>query len=311
MIKNSIKHFLVIGYGSIGSRHCRLLHKLGHEVAVVTHREDCPFLSFSSINSALKKFPAEILIIANRTSDHASALLDIVSLNYNGIIIVEKPLFSRVENLISEIDPAKIFVAYNLRFHPIVQRMKHILKEHTLYSAQFYVGQYLPTWRPDTDYRKCYSAFQSQGGGALRDLSHELDMSQWLTGRWKSVTALGGKFSDLTIDSDDLFCLLMETEYCPVVTIQVNYLDRCTRREIVVNADGISIKADLITGKLIINDCTENFESGRDETYSKQLSALSNEDYSEMCSYIDGVEVMKLIEASEKAAEGKKWIRRI
>ena len=50
--------------------------------------------------------------------------------------------------------------------------------------------------------------------------------------------ATGGKVSKLAISSDDMLCLLMETENCPAVSLQVNYLDLVPRREIIVNGDG-------------------------------------------------------------------------
>lgn len=311
LIKNRKKRFLVIGYGSIGSKHCKLLAKQGHEIAVVSQREDCPFLCFTDIFTALKKFSAEIIIVSNRTVDHVSALQSIGRLQFGGLVLVEKPLFDKLSRVEAIIELPQIFIAYNLRFHPIVQRIKHLLQDRVIYSAQFYVGQYLPTWRPGSDYRKGYSSFKSQGGGVLRDLSHELDMAQWIAGRWKRVAALGGKFSDLEIDSEDLFSLLIETERSPIVSIQVNYLDRCSRREIVINADGVSIKADLIAQSLTINDTVASFKVDKDETYLKQLEAMVQGNYTDMCSYLDGLEVVNLIEASEKAAKEKIWISRI
>lgn len=310
-MQTSIKHVLVIGFGSIGSRHCNIISKQGNKVAVVSQRKDCPFLCFSDIDSALKLFPAEVVVIANRTMDHVVALQDLISLKFQGNVLIEKPLFDQVDNLLENTKKIEVFVGYNLRFHPIFQRIRSVLTGHILFSAQFYVGQYLPTWRPGTNYKECYSAFKSKGGGVLRDLSHELDMLQCLTGRWKRVAALGGQVSPLEIDSDDLFCLLIETERCPVASIQVNYLDLHPRREIIINADGISIKADFITGELRINDGLEFFKVSRDETYTRQFQALAHSHFDEICPFSDGLEVLKLIDASEKAAQEKVWKVRI
>jgi predicted dehydrogenase len=301
------RNFLVIGYGSIGSRHCRILCNQGYNVAVVSQRQDCPFPRYPDIRSALKSFPAEIIIIANRTKDHFSTLQNLLSIKFHGTVLVEKPLFHVATKSLADDTGLDLFVGYNLRFHPIIQRLSHAIKGIDLYSAQFCAGQYLPLWRPGTDYRNCYSAFKSQGGGVLRDLSHELDLLQYLTGTWKRVAAIGGKFSPLEIDSDDIFCLLIETERCPAVLVQINYLDRCPRREIIINAADFSIKADLVSGELTINDSVEIYNIERDDTYANQIRALVNGKYDEMCTYSSAIDVMELIDASEKAAHEKVW----
>ena len=49
-------------------------------------------------------------------------------------------------------------------------------------SVRSSVGQYLPEWRKNTDYRKGVSARQDLGGGVLLELSHEIDYIQWIFG---------------------------------------------------------------------------------------------------------------------------------
>jgi predicted dehydrogenase len=307
MQENSNK-VLVIGYGSIGSRHCSILASDGHKVALITQRRDCPFSCFENIKEGLVSFFPDAIVIANRTVDHKAALECILDLGYQGKILVEKPLFDRVSEDISKKDYSNVSVAYNLRFHPMIRRIRFLLETRRIYSMQVYVGQYLPTWRPGIDYRKCYSASRVQGGGALRDLSHELDLIQWIAGPWQKITALGGHVSPLEIDSDDLFCLLIETQECPAVSLQVNYLDRIPRREFIINAEDISIKADMISGRLSINEKTEIFQIERNFTYKKQIDAFLKGKKHEMCSYSNGLDIMNIIDAAEKASREKIWI---
>ena len=60
---------LVVGYGSIGSRHARLLTSLGCEVAVLSSRDvDVP-LRYRTLTDALAWKPGYV-VIANRTSQH-------------------------------------------------------------------------------------------------------------------------------------------------------------------------------------------------------------------------------------------------
>src|SRR5690606_29956228 len=106
----------------------------------------------------------------------------------------EKPLsdslesFARAGEVLLE-NSAKIEVAYNLRFMPSAIRLKELLTEQIvgrIHSVSIEVGQYLPDWRPATDYRKNVSACKKLGGGVLLELSHELDYLTWLFGEFDS-----------------------------------------------------------------------------------------------------------------------------
>ena len=49
-------------------------------------------------------------------------------------------------------------------------------------SVRCEVGQFLPSWRPNIDYRESVSARKALGGGALLELSHEIDYLMWIFG---------------------------------------------------------------------------------------------------------------------------------
>jgi len=127
---------------------------------------------------------------------------------------------------------------------------------------------------------------------------------------WTAVTAVGGHFSHLEIDSDDVYALMIEFRGCPVATVQMNYLDRVSRREILINTDKCTFKADLIAGTLQADGGTEHFKCDSDDTYRREHEAIAAGRVDELCSYEEGVDVLRLIEAAEKAAEKKIWVSR-
>lgn len=299
---------LIIGYGSIGARHTRLLSELGSNVAVVSKRNIDFEVVYNTIPEAIKAWQPKYVIVANKTHDHYDTLHQLAQCGYNGIVLVEKPLFAQYQN-IPDNNFNQLFVAYNLRFHPILQKLQNMLQNETVISANIYVGQYLPNWRPETDYRSSYSASVSQGGGVLRDLSHELDYINWLFGKWQRIIALGGKYSNLHIDSDDVFAAMVETTNCPVLTLQLNYLDRNTRRFILINTTNHTIMADLVGGVLQIDDQTEKFEVPRDYTYLSQHKAIMSDDTRSVCTAQDGKQVMAMIAAAEQSILKKAWVQ--
>jgi predicted dehydrogenase len=300
---------LIIGYGSIGARHAGILKEMGHSVNVVSKRTLREFPCYQSIKEALADRKINYVIISNETFEHYSSFMELNELGYSGKLLIEKPGFFETYPL-PESGYKNVFVAYNLRFYPAIQKLRELLQNEQIYSICAYAGQYLPDWRPGTDYSKSYSSSQSRGGGVLRDLSHELDYLIWLLEGWERVTAIGGHFSPLDITSDDVFALAMVTPRCPVVTVQLNYLDRMARRFIVVNTAEHTIEADLIKGTIMIDRNFESFDIEKNTTYQIMHKSIMDGGCETVCSLAEGVEVIRLIEAAELSNEKIGWIER-
>jgi len=297
---------LVVGYGSIGQRHTEILLELKCEVSVVSQRRiDFPQV-YGSCSEAIEKETFDYVVIANKTSEHYETLVELVKYCFKGIVLVEKPLFKS-----NQIIPINSFlggfVAYNLRFHPLVQKLKQVLASEPVLSVQVYVGQYLPFWRPERDYRLSYSALKIEGGGVLRDLSHELDYINWILDGWSEVVATGGHWSHLDIDSDDIFSLLMKTKKCRAVSIQMNYLDRVNHREILVNTEDHFYKVDFIQNTFQKDRDISSFPKDSNYTYRAQHQALINGHFDQLCSFDSGLAIVRLIEASEQSVKETLW----
>lgn len=299
---------LVVGYGSIGSRHARVLTEIGCEVSLVTSQRIEKYASFSTIEDALKTNSFNQIVVANPTNLHYETLKKILAFNFNGTVLVEKPLFSGIEKL--ETENKNIYVAYNLRFHELFQTVRNLLQDDELVSFSVQVGSYLPMWRKNTDYRNCYSAKKECGGGVLRDLSHELDYTLAFCGNGVEVSAIGGQYSALEINTDDVYSIIMRCEKCPVVTIQLDYLNRVPTRTVLIHTKKQNtILLDLIQGDLIYNGETKcQVKEGIQKTYTTQHELLLKSDFTQFCDYKQGLVVMKLINAIEQAAVEKKWI---
>ncbi len=293
--------------GSIGERHARLLHALGLEVAAVSRRADVPVRRYATLAEAVERANPGYVVIANETTAHRPTLAALAALDFRGAVLVEKPLFERPAPL-PENRFKSLSVGYNLRFHPVLRELQRALADEPALSANAHVGQYLPEWRPGRDYRATASAARAAGGGALRDLSHELDYLSWLFGRCRRVAALGGRFGPLEIDSDDLQSLLLAFERCPVASAQLSYLERDAAREVAVTTAQRTFRADLIKGTLSIGDEERRFVVDRDETYRAQHAAVLAGRTHELCSADEGAAVVALIAAAETAAASEAWV---
>jgi predicted dehydrogenase len=301
------KAALVLGMGSIGQRHARLLRDLGLKVAAVSRRAQVAERCYASLDAALEREAPGYVVIANETAAHRESLARLAEHGFTGTVLVEKPLFAAPAPLPAH-RFAGLYVGYNLRFHPVLREIARLLASDPAISAQVYVGQYLPDWRPGRDYRATASASRQAGGGVLRDLSHELDYMSWLFGPCRRVAALGGRFAGLEIDSDDVQALLLTFERCPVATAQLNYLDRAGAREIVINTATRTIRADLLRGILRVGDEERRFALERDATYLAQHRSVLGNDRALLCSGEEGAAVVALIAAAERSAGIGAWV---
>jgi len=267
------------------------------EVVVLSSQSNLPFKTIKSTEE-IPGLDPDYLVVASNTALHHEQLVFVDNNLQSRKILMEKPLFDVFHDL--EIRNNQVFVGYNLRFHPLIQLIKEKITNKKLWNIQIFCGSYLPNWRPGRDYRETSSAKKETGGGVLLDLSHELDYVQWLTGEIDIINTVNEKVSDLGIDTDDILILSGKSESGAYVHITLNYFTRRPIRQFIIDGEGISIQADLITNSLSVIEQTEESEFSwpelnRDETYLAQHSAIINGDLSCVCTFKEGLETMQLI----------------
>ena len=299
----TVKRAVVVGLGSIGTRHARLLGEIGFVVTTVSRRQggDC-----RSIADAINLAHPEYVVVATETARHAESLRELAEAGFRGIVLVEKPIFSR-PGPVPDYPFANLLVAYNLRFHPVMTALAKRIDGRSAISVSAYVGQDIRDWRPGRDHRTTASATVEAGGGVLRDLSHELDYLLWLFGPWRRVAALGGASGARQLDVDDHVDLLLEMQGSQAVQVHMDYLDRMGVRKVRVNLQDETIEADLFNGRLTVNGTIMEIANERDESYkAMHLAAIKGS--SPICSLPEGLAVMDLIDASERALLSRNWI---
>ena len=299
-----MKKVLIIGYGSIGQRHEKLLKKLGVIVSIFSRRKIKIPNRLDQL-SKINEFKFKYVIIANETSEHFKYLRLLRKHNYKGIILVEKPLFHKYID-VKRLNLKKVYVAYNFRFNPIINKIKELIKKKTVISVNIYAGGYLPGWRPKRSYKKSYSSNKKQGGGVLRDLSHELDYSRWIFGKFKSIFAYGGHLSKLKIDSDDIYQIQIITKSGATIQVELNYLDRVNRRKIIINTYFRTYEADIINNTLKINNRMLKFNNDKNVAYVKMHKSILSNNLEKICTLKEANETMKVIDIVESSNKSNK-----
>ena len=198
---------LLVGLGSIGRRHLSHLQSIeGVSLAALRTRKGeingkSEITEFFNLKDALNYQPDGV-IISNPTSLHVETALPFLE---KGIkVLIEKPIDTSIENA-EKLEPFKelLKIAYCMRFHPLSFFLKNLFKEEPPFKVGFKRSFYLPNWHPYADYRKEYTALKSLGGGVIRTLSHEIDLSLDWFGMPIDIVGVVDNISFLELDTDD------------------------------------------------------------------------------------------------------------
>lgn len=241
---SALQIYLVVGSGSIARRHIANIKALFSQVTVgcvsasgreLSLEEVGADIVYASIEEALSAEPM-LAIIASPAPLHVDQAATFLR---TGIpVLIEKPLSDSLESFarageVLLANSTKIEVAYNLRFMPSAIRLKALLDEQILgriHSVSIEVGQYLPDWRPATDYRESVSARKELGGGVLLELSHELDYLTWLFGTFNSVYCVASNSGTLDVDVEDSAHAILSREDGLVASVHLDFLQRVPTR---------------------------------------------------------------------------------
>lgn len=269
---------LVIGAGSIGSRHARNLSSLGARVQVT----DVDLGRAASVEGAVARSfdlddlgSPDAIVIASPTRFHATHLR--AALATGARVLVEKPFAlpdDDLDDLVGACD-GRVMVGYNLRLHEPLVRLAATLahgRAGGLLAARLWFGSWLPDWRPNVDYRETYSARRDLGGGVLLDAIHELDEAIWLWGTDLAVVgAVVDRVGPLDIDVEDTVRALLRTRSGAPVDIALDYLSRRYRRGIEVTGTEATIRYDWATSDLTIETAQQ--------THREQIATPVSQSY--------------------------------
>jgi len=254
----------VVGFGSIGRRHTENARALGlRDILLVRSGRagaapnPWGLRELPDVDALLAE-QADAVIVATPTALHLPAAAACVEARVP--VLVEKPLSHSREGIADLAVAARryktlLMPAHNLRFHPGIRAAQQHLVAGEVgapITSRFFVGQYLPNWKPDTDYRSTYSADPELGGGVTLDLIHEIDLARWWSGPFARVGAWIGHVSALDIRTDDVAEILLERVGGGVATVHLDYLYNPYARWCEVTGDSGTLRFDYVANRLTL-----------------------------------------------------------
>lgn len=278
---------LIIGLGSIGLKHYDIIKKLNPKAkfyALRSSKKSKPVEGIKNISKKenLHKYDFDFAVISSPSYFHLEDILNIGQ--YDFPVFVEKPIVTNLDqlNIIENLKKKKnIYVAYNLRFHPLINFIKKYIQDNSLkiHEVNSYCGSYLPNWRPQRDYKKTYSSIESLGGGVHLDLIHEPDYIIYLFGLPMRSSCSYRKVSKLDIDSVDYANIQFEYEEFSAQII-LNYFRKYTKRTLEIITENDTLIVDFVENNIYSENKKENiFSSNEDlmnQSYVKQMEYFLN-----------------------------------
>lgn len=283
--------YLIVSLGSIGRRHLHNLRMLRPDAHIAVLRQHTTVENgavpegadqqFTTLEQALA-FKPDAAIIASPATTHLCMALPLARAGIH--LLIEKPLADRPDGLDALVAHCKnhalvLMTGYNLRFSPSLREIRRLIESGTIghvLGVRAEVGQYLPEWRPASDYRQTVSAQRALGGGALLELSHEFDYLYWLFGSPVRVTARGGHYSRLEIDVEDMVEITLEYQSpARLVNIHLDFVQRAPIRRCRFIGDAGTLLWDGLTDRI---ECFKA-EVGKWETFDQFVLPDRNQMY--------------------------------
>jgi predicted dehydrogenase len=312
---------LVVGCGSIGKRHARLLGERPEvevwvcdalasnlEAAVEQAPRAKPY---SDYQQALADRPDAVFVC---TPNHLHAPMAIAALQAGCDVLCEKPLADTVGNAEAIAEAARtaqgmLQVGYSLRSHAGLRRVQELVATGdcgTLVGGRAMVGTYFTLMCATTPYR------MTEQNALISDYTHLLDYLRLFFGDLQRVSAESATLGELEMrPQPNLFSLLLKYTSGAVAQCHLDYIQHPQRHTLELYGDRQTIVYDFQIGQLQVFDrdkagCyTELVTVGRDDIYRVQIEEFLTRRVTTrvpLVSAEDGVAALKTAHAAVEAA---------
>lgn len=285
------RRVVVIGVGSIGRRHARLLNERNDldveicepsEASLDIARKDLSDLrNHKSIDDVLKD-PPEIVVIATPQSSHKEQA--IAALQAGCHVLCEKPMSDNLDDArtmqAAALSSKTILnIGFQNHFHPAYIRIKSLIEEGVLgkvLHAHFRIGTYVTLVNSISRHQRDIE------GALFLDYAHQPDLFYWLFGkRPKGVYVNGIQGGELELTSNpNVMDILCDYEDPFLTSIHLNFLQEPGRAECEIIGDLKWLNHDLSSELIRLGnrsdgtETTENHTFERDDMYRQEHQAF-------------------------------------
>lgn len=324
------RHLLIVGCGSVGKRHARNLAALGCRISCYDLRadrraelaEETPVVkAHADYQPALAEPGIDGVVIASPTAFHPDQT--IMALEAGLPVLLEKPpakTLAEAEKMrrVAEARKTPVLLGYTWRWWPplaAVRRMLAAGRIGRIRHVQFHMSAHLADWHPWEPYQEFFMASAEQGGGALLDESHWIDLMLWFFGMPTILYGQIEKNSDLEIETDDNVDIIANYPDGKRITIHLDLYGRPHEKFIRFVGESGTVLWSAEPNRLSLATGAEQqweheaFACERNDMFvsvaEEFLALLNNGNIEQTCTLGDGVRVMKVVEAVRKSQQDK------
>ena len=292
------RHIIVVGLGSIGRRHARLLlerTQLGVSACepsadsiAANEAASTGLRIYSTFEAALDARPDAVVIA---TPHHLHCEQTLAALERGVAVLCEKPMAATL----AEADRMALAAAapgspplsfgFMLHFHPLLLRVRQLLASGelgTVVQARYLVGTLITL-------RNSRSRYQADLAGALlMDYAHQPDLLAWLLQAVPEgvyMAGVQGGAPELTSNPNAL-SLICDYRQPLLSSIDLNYLQVPQRHEAEIVADQGSVRFNLDTQELVV--CRVRTEREEREQFRVERDDLYREEHTAFLAALDG-----------------------
>ncbi len=289
MVRSQTKT-LVVGCGSIGQRHARLLgERRDVELWVCDGRREAldeartasgAARGFAVFEEALQAGPDLVFVC---TPNHLHRPMSVQALEAGCDVFCEKPLAENLESaraLSGVVQKSERFfqVGYMWRSYDPIRQMARMSAEGklgNLVGGRAMIGSYRTLMTAKTPYRL------HEENALIIDNTHTLDYSALLFGELESVQAESATLGRLEMmPKPNLFSLILRYRSGAMVQCHIDYIQHPQRHILELYGDRGTAVHDFMTGETRVFDrekedfSVDYFRMGRDDLYRGQIDAL-------------------------------------
>ena len=327
------KHVLVLGAGSAGKRHAGNLASLGCRISCMDPRPDRVQEAaeqveiaggYGSMEEAFSRSEGiDGVVVTSPPAFHVEQ--GIASLERGLPVLMEKPVCPneadarRLEEAVNRTG-APLLLTYTWRWWPPLEKVWDLLNRQAvgkLRHVEFVMSAHLADWHPWEDYKDFFMSSREQGGGALLDESHWVDLMLWFLGKPERLVATIEKISDLEIETDDNVEMLITYPDGLRVNVHLDLYGRPHRKSIRFVGEGGTILWTADPNAVAVGRTMEEewerftFDCERNEMFlaaDREFVDVLNGGAVRTCSIQDGVRVLSVLEAARKSAETGQFV---
>lgn len=241
---------LVVGLGSMGKRRIRLMLQVEESLNIIgvdSNEERCTEIEhnygikcYKSLEDTLKQNTFDCSFVCTAPLSHSRIIIELLNKGIN--------VFTEI-NLVSDhyqqiIDLAKnrektVFLSSTFLYRKDIQYIINRVQSHRV-NYQYHSGQYLPDWHPWEDYNNFFVA-DKKTNGCREILTIELPWIIKCFGKISKWYVLKDKMSNLRLDYNDNYLIMLEHENGNRGQIIVDIVSRLARRNLEVYGEDLQL----------------------------------------------------------------------